>query len=234
MSVTESDKAKGALALKWVRAVRAATNEFRSGLRALEQRPTERFEELDWVHVPADEDVLFEITKWLTDQVLRAASAVEEPPGSILGSKFDFSNTQLDVLLAIRDRTRSPVFNRGPTAAPLATGYIKHACKTINGLIPCSDQFTPEDRATFLAVSLAHRVHSGFAALAGRTHEVLELLRRYHPDKNGRRTPIGVPSKLSEDGILERLNDLAGRPLGNINAASIAATKERKKKRSEP
>jgi len=232
MARTDLEKAKGALALQWVRAVRSATNDFRRGLKMLERKANEppRVEELHWAHLADDDDVLFEIAKWLTDQVSRASIAVDETTrhGS-LGATFEFSSSQRKELLAIRDRTRSPVYNEESAGVPLASSYVEHVARTVSGVIPGSAGFSPEDRASFLVVSLAHRVHSGFSALKGRTGEVLALLRRDQPDRFRRRSKAGEQSKLSADGILEALNELAGRPLGAgaLTANAIAAAKRR-------
>jgi len=253
MTPKEVEEAKGALAWQWVRAVRAATNELRSGLRALDGRQAhQRVEELDWYGVPGDEDVLFEITKWLTDQVARATLDSDEPLTPIgvlqaqsandgkaplglrLGQRFAFTEHQRAVLLAVRNRIRSPIYNEEATAAPTASWYVEHAAEAIKRFVPGSASHTPEDRAAFLVRSLTLHVHSGFSSLKGRSAEVLGLLRRYQPDRSRRRTKAGEPSKLSEDGILELLNDLAGRPLGAINANSIAAAKRREKQAKEP
>lgn len=231
MATTELEQAKGALAMQWVRAVRVATKEFHFGMQKIEARSgAEPAEGGDLPELDARDEILFEITNWLTDQAVRATCDIEGAPAAVLGKKFEFSGDQLEALIAIRDRTRSPVFNQRTTAAPFASALVDHAARCVTGLTPSA--FSPDARAEFLVADLTRRVHAGFSELKGRPSDVLALLRRFEPDRHRRRTKRGEPSKLSADGILEAINDLAGRPLGEgaLSANAIGAAKRREKR----
>jgi hypothetical protein len=192
--VTTNAEATEAL-LHWERAVRVAT-------RRLSQ---------DLARIPksvADEPpaLLLEISKWLLKQVEEASRSTERKVSTLRFTKIQEAHLQ-----SVRSRTRSEWFGHATSGVAEAEGWITYFARRIR--LPDRNT-TPVQEAERCIERLAHLIHPKFASLRRRRQQVAELLERYEPHAQRRRTPRGVPSKLSSAGILAEINKLAGSPLG--------------------
>lgn len=215
--------AKVAALAQWAGAVSAATREFRNEIARVDQSVLGLTQEEYWGHLQLPIDDEFQHVVEIASSLTTQASLIAGDP------EFDHLHRRDELpaakLRGARNRMRSSVYGNATAAIPLAAQILEQMVKFIEW-----SALSSEDAASALIGELASRVHPGFHALHRQVAEIEALMLRFERDPNRRRTRAGIPSKLGADGILARLNEMAGGLLGEsgkLTANAIAAARAR-------